>query len=215
MRVGLIVEGWTDYTFLEILIKSRCGEDVENSPLQPKWEQRETRGYPGIQQWLVRNGRQLEIFMKFDGLDTIVLQLDGDVAKSSKPCRPSAEDQWEEVSGITLKWAKRGEWPEGVVLAIMLQKLEAWVCAGLSGCKAKTPQLECEPKPEEHLPKNVQEVIERLKGGNSSASDKEDFRRWLRDVADRWELVLQYCPVGAGRFEQMLQKYLSRREEAL
>jgi len=23
MRVGLIVEGWTDYTFLEILIKSR------------------------------------------------------------------------------------------------------------------------------------------------------------------------------------------------
>jgi hypothetical protein len=87
MRVGLIVEGWTDYTFLEILIKSCCGEDVEISPLQPKWEQRETRGYPGIQQWLVRNGRQLEIFMKFDGLDTIVLQLDV-MSQVLKPCSP-------------------------------------------------------------------------------------------------------------------------------
>jgi len=215
MRVGLVVEGRTDYTFLGILIQNRCGEDVKIIPLQPKWEQRETPGYTGIQQWLVRNGRQLEIYMKFEGLDAIVLQLDGDVAKSSRPCRPSAKDQWEEVYSIALKWAKREEWPEGVVLAIMLQELEAWICAGLNGCRVKNPQLECEPEPGRHLPKEVREVMEKLKSGNSTALDRDQFRGWVRDVADRWNLVLRYCPVGAGRFEQMLQKYLLRREEAL
>jgi len=153
--------------------------------------------------------------MQAQEFNAVILQLDGDVAKSSKPCRPSAKDQWDEVSGIALKWAQREEWPEGVVLAIMLQELEAWICAGLSECKVKNPQLECEPEPGRHFPKEVREVMEKLKSGNSTALDRDKFRSWVRDVADRWNLVLQYCPVGAGRFEQMLQKYLSRREEAL
>jgi len=38
MRVGLVVEGWTDYTFLEIVIRDLYGEEVALYPLQPKWD---------------------------------------------------------------------------------------------------------------------------------------------------------------------------------
>lgn len=130
MNIGLIVEGPTDYDFLSALLTGLLPRAVNFVAVYPKSlgeetaKQGETRGWTGVQKWLSQKGRSLERLINLQGLTFVVLQVDREVAKA-RPCEPSPQHQWDEISKQLLEWAGLDEWPDRVVLAITLQKLEA------------------------------------------------------------------------------------------
>lgn len=220
MKIGLIVEGPTDYDFLSALLTRLLNpRAVSFVVLHPKSlveetvRQRETRGWAGIQKWLEQKGQFLERLIQLRDLTLVVLQADREVVGSG-PCEPSPQGQWEKISNQLLEWARLSEWPDQVLLAITLQRLEAWVCAALEGCKLKNPQLECESQPERHLPAQAREIVEKKKQ-RQNGKVGEAYRDFGTKAAANWSIVLQCCPVGAGHFDQKLQQLiaLTRKQE--
>lgn len=209
MKIGLIVEGPTDYDFLSALLTGLLPRAVNFVAVYPKSlgeetaKQGETRGWTGVQKWLSQKGRSLERLINLQGLTFVVLQVDREVA-GARPCEPSPQHQWNEISEQLLEWAGLDEWPDRVVLAITLQKLEAWVCAALEGCKLKNPQLEREPQPELYLPAQARKMVEKKKQRKNDEVGQA-YKDFGAKAAKSWKTVLQCCPVGAGRFDQKLQ----------
>ncbi len=216
MRIGLIVEGPTDLRFFETLIPCLLQEyGVGEAPhfilLQPKRQGErlsQPRGWSGIQQWLKQKGEMLKNLKQWSDLAFVVLHMDGDALRSG-PCTPSADEQWKSVSDQLLRWADLPGWPKWVVLAIPLQHLEAWICPALEGCKLRNPQLECEHQPEMYLPKEYQQIVARKRRGEND-NVGETYATFGLKTGERWDAVLQCCPIGAGRFHRMLQQYIQQ-----
>ena len=201
MSVGVVVEGETDWIVLKELFRA-LWPGSKPELLHPKQDELDAGvnvGWSAVKRWLRKKGRHLRALVQFGGYACVVLHLDGDVAPAkARPCQPDATAQWEALSRTALRWARLDDWPETVVLAFPLQKLEAWICAALDGCKVKHPGLECvDPVPQ--MPERYRQSAQQREG-----ETYQDV--FAPAVVRNWRnRVLVYCPVGAGRFDQALR----------
>jgi|GEM_PF-3936277 len=201
-RLGLIVEGKTDWVILRALIQNLCpdGEVTLIHPKQDALDAGRDTGWSAIQRWLKHKGRQVEQRLSWGGYAGVALHLDGDVA-GGRPCNPDAQAQWEAVNEKALQWSGIAAWPDGLIRAFSLQNLEAWICAALPGCKTRNPALECVADPLTQLPGRYKEAAR----NRDMDVYRDDF---APQAAQEWVRVRECCPIGAGRFEQDLKQCL-------
>ncbi len=196
MRVGLIVEGATDAAVLEALVQDRC-PTVSVTVLQPKGD-RIPSGKSGIEQYLGEKGRALDNLLRFGGFCRVLVQADADIA--GQPCHQDAAQQWQQTEAKLLAWSKRQAWPPGVHPVIPVMCLETWICASQSVCQNRRPAMECF---------SLETIVSNMSNNamqNAMRQKNTHFYRqtFAPDLTANWRQVVQFCPQGAGRFDQVL-----------
>ena len=206
MRIGVIVEGKTDWIVFERLVPALCPGSVPTliHPKQDELEAGKSTGWTEVRKWFQEKRQHLLLLIQLGGDDLLIVHMDGDVAPDDcKPCRPDAEAQWQAVSTRALSWTGLVRWPERVVLAICLQQLEAWICAALDDGQAQDARLECCAAPERQIAEEHWWAVEQ----RDVATYRETF---APAVLREWKRVLDCCPVGAGRLDAALKEFLER-----
>jgi hypothetical protein len=229
LRIGLVVEGPTDYQMLMAVIgKLLQPRPLLFSYLQPEYSEgftpigSEAGGWPGVYRWC-RNTSELngpaglaDNFL-FLNHDIVILQLDADVAgfdyssghianpphddlPCTQPC-PPVTPTVEALESVLLGWLNASQCPRQLVLCLPAQSLETWVLAGLypEDSLLRQANLECRPNTERRL------ASKPLKGRLVSGSKKllNEYQRRAPELADSWSQVTAICS-QAARFEASL-----------
>jgi hypothetical protein len=162
----------------------------------------------------VLNGpKGIEDNLLFLNQDVLILQLDGDVAKTNyraghiddstadlpcdQPC-PPIDATLQALRVVVLRWLGGGTCPDNLVLCFPSQNLEAWLVAGLYPGEQhlKRGDLECLPAPENILA--ARPKSERLLSGGKK--DFEKYRDRASEWVANWSVVKKMCS-QAQRFE--------------
>lgn len=226
LKIGLVVEGPTDYLVLRSVIDALLQpRALQFSYLQPEYSESFTPlgpsggGWPGVYRWC-RNTSELngpagldDNFL-FLNHDIVILQLDADVAgvnyasghitnpasndlPCAQPCPPVAPTI-AALEGVLLGWLEARQCPRQLVICIPAQSLETWMLAGLYPEDSFLVQsnLECRPNIERRL------ASKPLKGRLVSGTKKllDEYERRAPELAGSWSKVTAVCQ-QAAQFE--------------
>lgn len=226
LRIGLVVEGPTDYLMLEAVInRLLSGRSATFTYMQPEYSfafepiGTEGGGWPGVYRWCRStaelNGQEgLGDNILFLNHDVLIVQVDADVARNSyadghiiddmqdlpcvSPC-PPVVDTVEALKRVVLRWLDATACPPQVVICIPSQSLEAWILSGLypTDRLVQSGVIECRAAPERLLSSKPKDG--RLVSGGKKNIDVYQMR--ASEFADSWQLVKQFCSLAA-KFEQ-------------
>jgi len=201
MRVGLIVEGNTDFETLKAVIECR-NPAARVTLIHPKRDESGrtsgTAGWSGVQKYIQLKGWGLANLKK-SGWHCIFIQVDADVAGGN--CQEDASTQWSKAEAQLRAWAGLSEWPQGIHPVIPVMCLETWIGAATQKFKGRNPQMECLP-----CAQVMTGILDETERKAMRRKDTGFYKQHLAPrVAECWQQVTLYCPVGAGRFEQVLQ----------
>lgn len=216
LRIGLVVEGPTDFVVLESIIgKLLDGREYEAVALQPSlsdafaattgggW----TATYLWCRQTLEQTGSTMHANPLFDFHDLLIMQVDADVAEKSytddvriqnppndlpfvRDC-PPAENTTNRLREIMLGWINERTLPPRMVFCTPSKSLESWVLVALfpQNRFAASACVECKPNPDAQL--QAQPLAHRLiRGGKKNILM---YRNRAVDVAAAWQSVCQRC----------------------
>ena len=201
MRIGLVVEGKTDFETLRTVIEHRCPACMVTL-IHPKVDESGqtsgATGWSGVQKYMQSKGWGLANLRK-SGWHCIFIQVDADVAGGN--CQEDASTQWSKAEAKLRQWAGLSQWPQGVYPVIAVMCLETWVGAATQGFKGRNPQMEC---------LQCAQVVAQMPDEPEREAMRQKKSRFYKEhlaprVATHWQQIILYCPVGAGRFEQVLQ----------
>ncbi len=224
LRIGLVVEGPTDFIVLEAALKAMLpGRSLIFSRLQPSDDLTfgsETRGagWGGVLNWCLQQTTDLQNRL-LAGFDLLVLHVDADVAAKhysdvfgkkpapfddlpcQKPC-PPASDTVDALRRIVLGWAGDRVQPHWV-LCVPSKCVESWlVPVFFLEQQDKMAGLECNVQVEALFIRKKGPKLMRRRGSTYKKLPIE-YRAISPLITERWHDVTQTCR-QASHFERLV-----------
>ncbi|MDC3411870.1 hypothetical protein NC797_02885 [Aquibacillus sp. 3ASR75-11] len=204
-QIGIVSEGPRDFDMLNEIIIHMLGENVRFLPLQPDLSATPGfgsfgAGWHGVRDWCQSIAEQggLELLVNgVQGLDLLIIQLDGDVAREPdvncfKGC-PPAEDTVKELENWLLSYLKQ-PLPNKVIFIIPMDNLEAWVLAAYHKQHQLAPlHFECMNKPDELLTQSPYKLLKRKNNGKPNKTAKKYRDSLIPLVIEMWSDVTATC----------------------
>ncbi len=229
IKIGLVVEGTTDFKILEAVIGSLLtGRQLIITELQPLLDSTFNAqpgstgvGWPGVYRWckqaVADNDGKLSGHVLFSRYDVLVVQIDADVARTTYqkghiqdasgdlPCSevcPPCSATTNKLRSVMLRWMGETETPHHVVLCTPAQALESWVLAALfpEDALVQSGGLECQRNPKGQL---------RNRPRAEKISTPADYEAKAVEVAVEWKNVCSIC-TEAQRFNVDFTSAFSR-----
>lgn len=228
LRIGLVVEGTTDFIVLEAALTAILRDHtLIFTRLQPSGDETfgsvSRVGWGGVLEWCLQNTTDLQERLLKD-LDLVVLNVDADVAEKQysdvfgrqqapfdnlpcdKPC-PPASDTVDALRAVVLSWVG-GRICSNWVLCIPSKCMEAWlVPILLEDQPAALAGLECNRQVEEILirhknPKLLKRKDQRLRKITKAYRDVSPL------ITERWRRITEHCE-QASHFETLVKGMLA------
>lgn len=215
--IKVVCEGKTDFEVIDAVLAAVLKSDYTVNMIQPEVPvfagakvAELAEGWKGVRSWCQK---RLSSFSRTTAA-VLVVHIDADVARDpavdcARPCPPASATA-DALRGVIEQWAGGGELPQGVVVCIPSQTMDAWVYAALYADNPRIMRvLECR-RTADSLLADRREKLAR-KSGRRYRKDARAYVLAKRKITDRWPDARKRCS-QAERFSADLAKALGVTE---